>query len=178
MRIILFFIFLSFHIVSAQECYPKKNKDKKAVKKIEKLIEKSSERAYYDAIDALQNTNEAAVFFVLKSEILWRRGKFFNAETEALKAIDICPDNFPKAYYFLGEIAYKRKDYVNADIYLRKAINLQIRDPYYSDAVMLYENAKILAEIINNPVKFNPKIVQGISTKDDEYLPIISPDQE
>ena len=176
MRIILFFsFFFSFHLVFSQECYPEKNKDKKLVKKIEKLIEK---RSYYDAIDALQNTNQAAVFFELKAEILFRSGDFFNAETQALKAIELCPDNFPKAYYFLGEIAYKRKDYVNADIYLKKAINLQIGDPYYSDAIMLYENAKILAQIINNPVKFNPQIVKGVSTQDDEYLPIISPDQE
>ena len=176
MRIILFFsFFFSFHLVFSQECYPEKNKDKKLVKKIEKLIEK---RSYYDAIDALQNTNQAAVFFELKAEILWRSGDFFNAETQALKAIELCTDNFPKAYYFLGEIAYKRKDYVNADIYLKKAINLQIGDPYYSDAIMLYENAKILAQIINNPVKFNPQIVKGVSTQDDEYLPIISPDQE
>ena len=176
MRIILFFsFFFSFHLVFSQECYPEKNKDKKLVKKIEKLIEK---RSYYDAIDALQNTNQAAVFFELKAEILFRSGDFFNAETQALKAIELCTDNFPKAYYFLGEIAYKRKDYVNADIYLKKAINLQIGDPYYSDAIMLYENAKILAQIINNPVKFNPQIVKGISTQDDEYLPIISPDQE
>ena len=176
MRIILFFsFFFSFHLVFSQECYPEKNKDKKLVKKIEKLIEK---RSYYDAIDALQNTNQSAVFFELKAEILWRSGDFFNAETQALKAIELCTDNFPKAYYFLGEIAYKRKDYVNADIYLKKAINLQIGDPYYSDAIMLYENAKILAQIINNPVKFNPQIVKGVSTQDDEYLPIISPDQE
>ena len=176
MRIILFFsFFFSFHLVFSQECYPEKNKDKKLVKKIEKLIQKKS---YYEAIDALQNTNQAAVFFELKAEILWRSGDFFNAETQALKAIELCTDNFPKAYYFLGEIAYKRKDYVNADIYLKKAINLQIGDPYYSDAIMLYENAKILAQIINNPVKFNPQIVKGISTQDDEYLPIISPDQE
>lgn len=176
MRIILFFsFFFSFHLVFSQECYPEKNKDKKLVKKIEKLIQKKS---YYEAIDALQNTNQAAVFFELKAEILWRSGDFFNAETQALKAIELCTDNFPKAYYFLGEIAYKRKDYVNADIYLKKAINLQIGDPYYSDAIMLYENAKILAQIINNPVKFNPQIVKGVSTQDDEYLPIISPDQE
>ena len=43
---------------------------------------------------------------------------------------------------------------------------------------MMYENVKVLADIINNPVKFNPEIVQGISTADDEYLPVISPDQE
>ncbi len=176
MRIILSFsFFVSLHIAFAQECHPDDRKNKKLVKKIERLIQK---RAYYDAFYSLRNRNEAAVFFVLRSEILWRRGEFFNAETEALKAINVCPDNFPNAYYFLGEIAYNRKDYVAADIYLRKAIDLQITDPYYSDAIMLYENAHILAEIINNPVSFDPKIVEGISTPDDEYLPIISPDQE
>ena len=38
--------------------------------------------------------------------------------------------------------------------------------------------AIVLAQIINNPVEFNPNIVEGISTEFDEYLPIISPDQE
>jgi outer membrane protein OmpA-like peptidoglycan-associated protein len=42
----------------------------------------------------------------------------------------------------------------------------------------IYEKAKVLADIIVNPVPFNPKIVSGISTIFDEYLPIISPDQE
>ena len=176
MRILFFFsFFLSFNIVFAQECYPDKIKDKRLAKRIQKFIER---KAYYTATDALQNASEAAVFHVLRSEILFREGGFFNAETEALKAIAICPNNFPKAYYFLGKIAYDRKDYVNADIYLGKAIYLEIKDPYYSDAIMLYAKAKALAELINNPVKFNPKILKGISTKDDEYLPIISPDQE
>ncbi len=176
MRIFLFLFFSCLtYIVCAQECYPDKNKDKRLVKKIEKLIQKSE---YYKADEALRNTNESAIFFVLRSEIFWKRGDFFNAEIQAFKAISICPDKFSKAYYFLGEIAYKRKDYVVADIYLRKAIKLQIMDPFYSDAIMLHKNAQTLAEIINNPVNFNPKIVNGISTKNDEYLPIISPDQE
>ena len=163
------------HLLMAQECFPEKRKDKKLVQKIERLIEK---RAFYDAFDELREKEEFAVFYELKAEILWVKEAYFESETEALKAIDICPDNFPKAYYFLGEIAFNRKDYVNADIYLKKCIELEIGDPYYSDAIMLYEKAKILTEIINNPVEFNPKIVKGISTKFDEYLPIISPDQE
>ena len=145
------------------------------VKKIEKQIKK---RAFYPALDMLRNTNDYAVFLALKSEVFWLKADFFNAESEALKAIDICPDNSPKAYYFLGEISYKRKDYANADVYLKKSINLGIADPYYADAINLYSKAKVIAEIINNPVSFNPKIVEGISTQFDEYLPIISPDQE
>jgi len=176
MRILfLFSFFFSLNSVFPQECFPEKSNDKRLVKKIVKLIEK---RAYYAALDELHFTNDIAVFNALKSEILWLQADFFKAETEGLQAIASCPNNFPKIYYFLGEIAFNRKDYMNADLYLRKSIDLEISDPYYSDAVNIYEKAKVLAEIIANPVPFNPKIVSGISTVFDEYLPVISPDQE
>jgi len=176
LRIVFFISFLFFFsVASAQDCYPEERKYKKLVKKIERLIIK---REYYEALDALKKANEAVIFQVLKSEILWRRGDFFDAEKEAFNAVAACPDNFPRAHYFLGEIAYKRKNYVDADIYLKRALQLQILDPYYSDAMMLYENARVLADIINKPVEFVPEIVPGLSTKGDEYLPIISPDQE
>jgi len=176
MRILfLFSFFFSLNSVFSQECFPEKSKDKRLVKKIVKLIEK---RAYYAALDELRVTNDIAEFSALKSEILWCKSDFFNAETEGLKVIANCPDNFPKVYYFLGEIAFNRKEYVNADFYLRRSIDLGIVDPYYSDAMNIYEKAKVLADIIANPVLFNPKIVCGISTMFDEYLPIISPDQE
>ena len=175
-RIILFFPFFFFiDCMYAQNCYPEKRKDKKLARKIEKLIKK---RNYYSATDLLKNLRDVSYLYVLKSEILWREGNFFNAEKEALRAIDSCPGTFPKANFFLGEIAYNRKDYVNAYFYLKQAIHLKIGDPYYSNAVVLFENAKVLAEIINNPVAFNPKIVKGVSTLDDEYLPVISPDQD
>ena len=176
MRILfLFYFFFSFNFVFPQECFPEKSKDKRQVKKIVKLIEK---RAYYSALDKLRSTNNITVFSALKSEILWRKADFFNAETEGLKVIANCPDNFPTVYYFLGEISFNRKDYVSADLYLRRSIDLGISDPYYSDAMNISKKAKVLADIIANPVPFNPKIVSGISTIFDEYLPIISPDQE
>lgn len=176
MRVLFFFSFLlSISFMFGQECYPEKRKEKLLVRKIERFIQQG---AYYNASDALNKAGDLAIFSVLNAEILWKRGDFFNAESAALQAIDICPDTFPKANYFLGEIAYNRKDYVNADIYLKKAIDLQISDPYYSDAVMLYEKSRVLAEIINNPKDFNPKVVGGVSTKNDEYLPVFSPDHE
>ena len=175
MRIILFFTFLSCYTIFAQECYPEKRKDKKLVKKIVRLIQKG---AYYDAIDVLKKTNDFAVFHELKAEILFRRGNFYDAKKIALRAIDICPEHLAKANYFLGKIAYDMKDYLSSYFYLGRAINLQITDPYYSDAIMLYEDVKILAQIISNPVDFTPKIVSGISTENDEYLPVFSPDQD
>ncbi len=176
MRLIFLFSFLfSFNSVLPQKCVPEKYNEKRHVKKIVRLIQK---KAYYAALDELRFTKDIVIFSALKSEIFWRQANFFNSETEGLKVIYSCPDNFPKVYYFLGEIAFNRKDYVNADFYLRKSLDLGISDPYYSNAVNLYSNAKVLAEIINNPVPFEPEIVSDISTIYDEYLPVISPDQE
>ena len=176
MRLLLLFYFLfSVNFIFPQDCLPVRYKDKVKVKKILKLIQKKS---YYAAIDELSLTDDIFQFSALKSEIFWYKTDFFNAETEGIKVIANCPDNFPKVYYLLGEIAFNRKDYVSADFYLRKSIDLKISDPYYSYAVNLYAKAKVLAELINNPVRFDPKIVSGISTIYDEYLPVISPDQE
>ena len=176
MRITLFLLALfCFNLINAQECLPQKNKEKRLLSKIERLIKK---RAYYDALDKLKGVSDLPIFYSLKSEILWRRGDYFAAEKAAINSIGICPENFPKVYYFIGEIAYNRKDYLYADKYLKKAIDLGVGDPYYSDAIMLYENSKIIAEIVSNPVAFNPKIVKGVSTQYDEYLPILSADQE
>ena len=175
MRLILFLFFFASQVAFSQACYPEKKKYKKLVRKIEKLITKGS---YYNAMDLLDIRDESAIFYLLKSEIFWKRKEFFYAENEAVRAIDVCPESFPRAYYFLGEIAYNRKDYVAADVYLEKAIDLQLKDPYYSNAVMIYKEAQVLADIINSPVIFEPCIVDGISTENDEYLPIISPDQQ
>lgn len=176
MRVILIFSFLYVQSVFPQECYPDKIKHKRLVKKIEKLIDKG---AYYDAMDVLGGlSGEAVIFSSLRAEVLWRRGDILSAEEMAFKAITICPDAFSRANFILGNIAYERKDYVNADIYLKRALDLALTEPYYADAVVLSKKASALAEIINNPVEFYPEIVNGVSTKDDEYLPVFSPDQE
>ena len=175
MRILLYISLLFyFNNALAQECVIDDKKDRRLVKKIKRLIERKS---FYVALDELSFTNDIAVFSALKSEILWMKGDFFNSETHALNVIDVCPNNFPKVYYFLGEIAFNRKDYLNADFYLRMSLDLGVSDPYYSDAINLYQKSKVLAEIIANPVPFNVEVVSGISTVFDEYLPLISPDQ-
>tara|TARA_B100001142_G_C14332559_1_gene654685 strand:- start:989 stop:2893 length:1905 start_codon:yes stop_codon:yes gene_type:complete len=176
MRVFLCIFFLFFFgSVFSQECQPNKRKDKRLVKRIEKHIEK---RDFYTSLDQLSKLSEYVIYGALKAEILWAMSDFVNAEKEGVLVIEFCPDNFPKVYYFLGEIAFNRKDYVSADRYLRKSIDLGVSDPYLSDAVQLYSKAKVLADIINNPVPFEPEVLKGISTKFDEYLPIISPNQD
>ena len=176
MRFYFLILFLFFTLFSfPQDCVPENTKQKRLLKKVNKYI---AEGKLYDATDLLRIEGNLPIYLALKAEICWLRNNDFDAENKGLNTIGLCADNFPKVYYFLGEIAFSRKDYVNAAIYLQKSINLSIGDPYYSDAIMLNEKAKVLAKIINNPVPYNPTIVKGISTEYDEYLPIISPDQE
>ena len=85
-----------------------------------------------------------SIFHVLRSEVFFSRGEYFDAEDAALKAIDICPDLFPRAYYFIGYIAYNRNNYTRAYQYLKRAIDLNILDPYYSNAIMLYKDSSMI----------------------------------
>jgi outer membrane protein OmpA-like peptidoglycan-associated protein/tetratricopeptide (TPR) repeat protein len=176
MRILIYFCFLLFaNGLFAQVCAPKNRTEKRQLKRINKLI---SENSYYNAIDALSKVEVKPIFLELRSEIEWINANYFKSEKFALDCITVCPDNFPNAFYFLGQINFYRNNFVKANFYLQQAINLEISDPYYSDAIRLYNKAKYIAEIINNPVDFEPEVVKNLSTDNDEYLPIISPDQE
>jgi len=114
----------------------------------------------------------------LFSILYWYQDKNLLAEEFALKTLEICPDKDPLLYYFLGEINYKRKMYVDASKYLEKAIALGLDENIKKKAEEMKEKAEVIAQIILNPVPFNPQVVEGISTKADEYLPILSPDQK
>ena len=156
-------------------------KDRRKLKKAESYIIKGRTdiRKLYNAFDLINDVESFSSYkSALKTEIFWLREKYFDAEEEGLKVIKECPDAFARVYFFLGSISYYQKDYVAAASYLQSSVDLLLTDPYYSDAIMMLEKAKILSDIISNPVDFKPKIVKGISTRFDEYTAIISPDQE
>ena len=62
--------------------------------------------------------------------------------------------------------------------YLKKSLQLGLDGSYYENAVKFLPQALELSDLINNPVKYSPEIISGISTEYDEYLPAISPDQD
>ena len=171
--IILFSILFS-QFTFSQDCEPESRKHKRILNKTKRYMKKGE---LYDARHLLRGKSEP-YFSALRMQIDWFREDYYDAQKEGLDIIEACPDGFPEVYYFLGDIAFKRKDYVKADIYFKKSLELSISDPYYSDAVMYYEKSREIADLINSPVPFEPKLMKGISTEFDEYLPIISPDQE
>ena len=63
-------------------------------------------------------------FYALKSHIMWKNNKLFDAQKLSEKVIDECPVSFPICYYILAEISYQYKDYVNCSKYLKKSFYL------------------------------------------------------
>lgn len=114
----------------------------------------------------------------MKAELAWLEGDIIKAQDLSDEVLYVCEDNFPIIYYVLGEIAYLQKDFISSANYLQKSINNGLIGKYYNNAVTFLPKAQQLADIISNPVPFNPLIIEGVSTEYDEYLPAISPDQE
>ncbi|MEI8006790.1 MAG: OmpA family protein, partial [Bacteroidota bacterium] len=63
------------------------------------------------------------------------------------------------------------------DIFLKDVDKIK-SDEDYDKAMELDKYAKFTVETMAHPVPFEPKVVEGISTPQDEYLPILSPDNQ
>lgn len=109
---------------------------------------------------------------------------FKPAEKSLKKAIEICPEVHYDAYYWLGEIALGRNEYSNAvgfyDTYYKMTRETDDRlSDRREDAIKEnYDFANFFHQAYTNPVDFDPKLVRNVSGKGDEYLPLISPDNE
>ena len=95
-----------------------------------------------------------------------------------LKVAETCPqyDNY-SVNYLLGIIYFDENNYKNAQKYLNIFVSKGDRKSEN------FENAKAKLTFLNNyfnllsnPVPFQPVPVEGVCTKNDEYLPLISPD--
>ena len=178
MRFILFLLILIFSFnpfIYSNNCYPITKKEKRIVKKLKSYLIKEN---YYDAKRLLSTLEKLPIYESFKAQILWRNDDKMASKILANNIIDICPESFPNLYYILAEMAYLDHDYVLSTKYLRKSIDLGLMGDNYINAIKFLPLSNEKSTIISNPVKFNPKVVEGISTNYDEYLPTISPDQD
>ena len=159
----------------SQSCSLKSFKNKRTAKKINKLIENN------DLLNAkllLRSSKDHPVFNALKAEILWLEGDYVNAKKIANEVLYQCDEQFPVVYYLLAEILYQEKNFIESYSNLKKGMDYGLSGKYLQNAEVFLPKAKTLADILNNPVEYNPRIIEGISTEFDEYLPAISPDQD
>lgn len=110
---------------------------------------------------------------------------FKKAEELFEKAAELCSDYHSNIYYYLGVINYAQNEKENSAENFKKFVAFKNDDPnrygaeyakQLSDVKKFLEKQEEQAEILEKEVPFNPVIVKNVSTANDEYFPMISPD--
>src|SRR5690606_7666504 len=109
------------------------------------------------------------------------------AEEMFLEALDLCSDYHADAYYYLGVINYTQQEMDVANEWFEKFKNFKTNDPRklsedhakkLADVKQVTSELKQKNDIKSAPVAYNPVIVPNVSSPQDEYFPMISPDNE
>lgn len=169
--------------------------DKKAMKLYEKSIDKKKykkpERLAFlrECLEIEPDFPEAnlamAREIVVHSKL--ENKSFAPAIPYFLKAIASCPQIHSEPYYYIGFNYYEEMKNDSAIKYLEKFIKFRDEDEkkfskdyegaiYQSKEMIKY--AKKESELKKKIVPFEPKVVNGVSTKNDEYLAYVSPDDK
>lgn len=167
--------------------------------KVFKIYEKGIDKKKYGKEDRLKYLREAlekeedfvAANFAMGQEQLKTaksKGSSFNVvERYFQKVAELCPTYHSEVFYYLGEIALGKREFRNAVNYYEAFVNFKSEDEnaYSKDfdeqlnvVKANLEYARFFADHFENPVPFDPIIVKNISTEADEYLPLITPDNE
>lgn len=100
---------------------------------------------------------------------------------------DQCPEYHPYTFYYMGMIDFDRRKFMEAEESFKRFLALEMPDPrmYPKDYTEKYEKVEAMLpqcayfdSLFGNPKPFDPKVVPGISSRDNDYLAILSPDGE
>lgn len=187
----LFPVFLLSQDEPTAEC---ESESKDAVK----LFEKSRDKKKYEYLERIkfieeavkEDPNYAPANYELGMHWQRRADEKENpcekCEPYFLAVIKNCPKYHSNPYFFLGYLYYEKGKYDSAIKYCKQFIDFKeddlkkydkLRyDRFVANARQIIKFAKFNKEMYDNPVPYDPKIVRGVSTLKDEYLPFISPD--
>lgn len=186
--LILLLFALSFFQIKAQEDWGCDKPAKKAEKYFEKAKQYSfrGEESYQLLIDAInEDENYAEALSVLaylnskKDQSNIQNKNRTKSYYEKTRAACAAYRNY-EATFWLAKYYYNEQDYTQTgkllDEYVanskaQKGSNLE-------EAKVLKKRIDHYRKLFDNPVPFNPKKVEGASTTDDEYLPMLSPDNQ
>lgn len=167
--------------------------DKKLIKKYDKAVDllisgklDDAELVFAKVIDEEPEFTEA---WLAIAEINYSRyssahdqksqNQYYSKYVKCLEKISSTCPSFQEyeISYKLGKIFFSRDDFDVA----AKHLNLYVKkgnkkSKFYSDAENTLSYIESYLNLIQNPVPFEPVVVKGISTINDDYLPIISPD--
>lgn len=168
--------------------------DKKALKLYQQGIDKKNKKE--ERLDYLQqalklepdyvDANFAFAMERIKT-LIYADQSFKPTEPYFKKVIETCPDYHSNPYYFLGFIAYEDENWDESVKYLKKFVAFKSDDDkkfdkdyeaYLKQAGEMIKYATLYGQVLNHPVPFDPHPVPGICTEKDEYLPMITADDD
>jgi len=163
--------------------------NKKAVKLYEKGIDKKN-KSLEEKIHFLKEATDlepdyAEALYALadgQRRTANVRGTSYEAMAKNLeKVIELCPEYNPYAYFYLAQFYLSKEKYPETikciKKFLAKDTNAK-NDQDYNQAENILSDAEFYDRVLNRPVPFNPEPVEGVSSQFNEYLAILSLDNE
>lgn len=129
--------------------------------------------------EALTKDEEFADAHYMLAEIARTENDNELAEKKYKEVLKLCPDYSTSLYFKIGLVCFDIEKFDDCLLHLNKFISQEkVKEEQLFRAKALIEKAEFLSKLYKNPVPYNPTSIQGLSTEFDEYLPIISPDNE
>ena len=197
-RHLSFIIFLILSICSFSQLYCQcNNPSKKVLKLIDKALNSKDNRISIQLFDDALNkgSDNARVYYeygmyVYNLSLINNQNSVENIQKSKdmlTKSRDLCNDFHANISFYLGVINYSQGEYTDAIKWFKefKEFNHSNPDKYPDDYINKVSQVDdVLVELENNilikskVVPYNPKLVDNVSTSNNEYFPMISPDNE
>lgn len=108
------------------------------------------------------------------------------AYRDFVDVITSCPKYHADAYYYSGIIAYANQDYEKAQEYFEGFLTFDKEQGKISrdheakegDIASVLPEVRFYNDFYSNPVEYNPRRLANVNTQAEEYLPMLSPDNE
>lgn len=152
----------------------------------------SARRELYDQILDAEPEHHGAMFSKAYEQLRKAEknpyGKGIEFGYKPMKQVaDLCPEYHMYPYYYMGMIDFQKKRFKEAEENFNKFLEMEFDNPewYPKDHEQKYLEVEALLpscayydSLYSNPVPFEPSVVKGISSRDNDYLGIISPDNQ
>ena len=167
--------------------------DKGILKELESAAKEKNPTAKHAKLKALSDVNPDCTECLFQLGIsAFNRAKAgaggFDACIKYLEPVrDKCPEYHSDLYYVLGTAYYRKDRFPESARALQKFLKFPTDDASRlsadidaktADAEQVMPELAFYADFYKDQRPFEPKLLTGVSTKDDEYLPMFSPDNE
>lgn len=190
--ILMVLLFAGAHGFAQENCEPTQSK------KVQKILDKVYSAAKFSSAEIEAMLQEAVAeddeclscrfgLARIQYQIATERNQSYDTALRNFdKVIKQCSTYHSDAYYYAGIISYGNQDFENALEYFESFLTFDHEkgkssrdyDVKEKDVAMVLPEIRFYVDFYANPVPFNPVRLTGINTPADEYLPMLSPDNE